>query len=73
MTNIEPHVIGQLLEFMKKQDIEVGTLYDWGGYVVEVIDIESNGIVIECEEIGQDIVKPSSLKEIVPTANEIAF
>ena len=60
-------------EFMRKQDIKIGALYDWGGYVVEVIAIEPDGIVIECQEVGQDIVKPSSLKEIVPMTSEPVF
>lgn len=49
---------------MRKQDIRIGAFYDWGGHVVEVIGIEPDGIVIECQEVGQDIVKPSSLKDI---------
>lgn len=58
---------------MKKQDIKIGAVYDWGGYVVEIIAIEPDGIVIECPEVGQDIVKPSSLKPIVPTTTEPVF
>jgi len=58
---------------MKKQDIEIGAVYDWGGYVVEVIEIEPDGIVIECTEVGQDIVKPSSLKPIIQTTTEPVF
>ena len=58
---------------MRKQDIKIGSFYDWGGNGVEVIGIEPGGIVIECPEVGQDIVKPSSLKEIVPTTSEPVF
>ena len=58
---------------MRKQDIKIGAYYDWGGYVVEVIGVEAYGIVIECQEVGQDIVKPSSLKDVVPTTSEPVF
>jgi hypothetical protein len=60
-------------KFMKKQDVNIGAFYDWGGCAVEVIGIEPDGIVIECPEVGQDIVKPSSLKNIVPTTSEPVF
>ena len=58
---------------MRKQDIKIGAFYDWGGYVVKVIGIEPEGVVIECQEVGQDIVKPSSLKDIIPTTSEPVF
>ena len=53
---------------MKKNEIKIGATYDWGGYVAEVIDIIPEGVVIECQEVGQDVVKPSSLKKFEPAA-----
>jgi len=45
-------------------DIRIGMLVDAGGYVAEVIDITPQGVVIECEEIGQDIYRAEFLKPL---------
>lgn len=58
---------------MKRTEIEVGQLYDWGGYIVKVTSIESDGIVIECQEVGEEIVKPSKLKPLSYRSSEPTF
>ena len=45
-------------------DIRIGMLVDAGGNVAEVIDITPQGVMIECEEIGQDIYRPEFLKPL---------
>lgn len=49
---------------MKKSEITVGMLVDFGGYVAEVTAITPDGIVVECEEVGEDIVAASYLKPL---------
>lgn len=51
---------------MSINDIEVGQLYDWGGYTVEAMEITDDGVVIECMEIGQDCVPASQLSSDDP-------
>jgi hypothetical protein len=58
---------------MRKQDIKIGESYDWGGYIVEVIDILSDGVAIECPEIGQDVVQPRSLQPLQSRTEEPVF
>ena len=50
---------------MKMNEITVGMLVDFGGYVAEVTSIASpDSVVVECEEIGEDVVRASSLKRL---------
>jgi hypothetical protein len=58
---------------MEKRNIKIGAFYDWSGDVVKVIEIIDDGIVIECPENGQDVVKPSSLKELEARTSEPVF
>lgn len=46
---------------MKKSEITVGMIVDFGGDVATVTEITPNGIVVETEN-GEDIVAPSNLK-----------
>ena len=55
---------------MKNSEITVGMLVDFGGYVAEVTAITADGIVVECEEVGEDIVRASSLR---PLARGVAY
>lgn len=52
------------MKSMKKQDIKIGEVYYWAGYVVEATGIEADGIVIQSDEVGEEVVKPCKLKEI---------
>jgi hypothetical protein len=49
---------------MNKSELNVGMLVDFGGYVAEVTAITPDGIVVECEEIGEDIVPAAALKRL---------
>ena len=56
---------------MSISQIQVGHLYDWGGYVVEAREILPNSaILIECPEIGEDVVSARSLKSLEPETYE---
>ena len=58
---------------MERNKIRVGMCVDFGGYIAEVLEILPEGIVIECEEIGEDIVSPANLKPVRISAYDEEF
>ena len=46
---------------MRRSEIVVGNFVDYIGYTAEVVEVFTNGVLIECQGLGQEMVNACDL------------